>query len=89
MQKTPANSQAGLIGGEWFTTSVDMRAAEGAKQKKNDGQSEESGSLLEMMVAEGDKLGRCFISVRLYSLTVRRTRYTCCSAVNDRSYACQ
>lgn len=58
MQKTPSNGSAGQVGGEWFTASVDMRAAAVAKQKLGkDVDVETSGSLLEALAMQGDKFG--------------------------------
>lgn len=56
MQKTP--SSHGLVGGEWFTASVDLREAESLLKtvKKED---VENKSLLEILAESGDKFGEC------------------------------
>jgi len=78
MQKTPTNGQAALIGGDWFTTSVDIRVAEEARKKMKGDQEEEVRSLLEVIAGKGDKLGestlRIHVKLNGFKVTPPRSR---------------
>ena len=84
MQKTPSNGQAGLLGGEWFTAPVDIRAAEKARKRLNKDQDGVQGGLLEVFAANGDNFGWWDVRYRLRILTRSLRTGHCCFHVSRR-----